>query len=474
MNVLRVRRVLFTVSTLAALAAVGNPRSIGAQTPGETAAGARLESARADSGTLIAFLRDMPKCGDLHMHLGGAIRPESWIRWAAADHLCFAIASSSLTNPPCDATDRVPAERLLTDSTLRATAVGAWSMSGWKPATESGADHFFATFAKTAAVGNSHLGQMLAEITSEAAAEHISYLELMSNPDEGSIPSIGAKLQWTGDFAAMRDSVIAAGVRDAIKKASSVVDRAERERREIQRCDTPAAERGCFVTVRYIYQGVRSRTPAPVFAQLVGAFEWPSIDPRFVSVNLVAPEHGDVAVRDFDLHMRMLDWLHNIYPNVPITLHAGELSVRVTSRETMRSHIRESVELGHASRIGHGVDVLEEDDSETLLNEMAKRHILVEVALTSNDMILGVHGSAHPLATYLAHGVPTALATDDEGVSSSDLTHEYFRAVMDQHSSYRTLKTMARNSIAYSFAPDTTKQRLQSELENAFDRFERP
>jgi adenosine deaminase len=104
---------------------------------------------------------------------------------------------------------------------------------------------------------------------------------------------------------------------------------------------------------------------------------------------------------------------------------------------------------------------------------MARRHVLVEIALTSNDVILGVRGPAHPLAAYLAHGVPVALATDDEGVSVSDMTLEYARAVSDQRLGYVALKTMARNSIAYSFAADSTKKRLQSELERAFDRFER-
>src|SRR5262249_47861481 len=151
----------------------------------------------------------------------------------------------------------------------------------------------------------------------------------------------------------------------------------------------------------------------------------PSIDRRYVSFNLVAPEHSDVATRDFDLHMRMIDFARATHASVPVTLHAGELSSLVTSRDAMRSHIRTSVELGHASRIGHGVDVMQEDDAESLLREMASRHVLVEIALTSNDVILGVRGTAHPLSAYLAHGVPVALVTDDEGVSVSDMTLEY-------------------------------------------------
>ena len=53
---------------------------------------------------------------------------------------------------------------------------------------------------------------------------------------------------------------------------------------------------------------------------------------------------------------------------------------------------------------------------------------LVEICLTSNDLILGVRGPQHPLPAYMRYGVPVALATDDQGVARSDMTHEYLRA----------------------------------------------
>ena len=46
---------------------------------------------------------------------------------------------------------------------------------------------------------------------------------------------------------------------------------------------------------------------------------------------------------------------------------------------------------------------------------MARRKVLVEICLTSNDLILGVRGEEHPLPVYLRYGVPVALATDDQG-----------------------------------------------------------
>ncbi len=441
-------------------------------TPGAAAASARLDSVRGDTTRVLEFLREMPKGGDLHTHLGGAIRAELIVDWAAADGLCFVPSTASLARPPCDGADRISANRFLTDTALRSRALDAWTMRNWKAGTESGADHFFATFGKTGAIGITRLGEMLADVTSRAAAQRVLYMEIMTNPDDGSIARLGLRLGPGTDYARMQARLDSAGVRDSLRAASARLDAAIRRQREIQRCGTPAADAGCDVTVRFIYQVTRSRNPEQVFAQLYAGMEWPALDSRFVSVNMVAPEHGPVAVRAFDLHMRMIDWLHASHPNVNLTLHAGELSEKVTDRSTMRSHIRQSVELGHASRIGHGVDALQEDDPESLFRLMLQRGVLVEIGLTSNDYILGVRGSAHPLAAYLARGVPVALATDDEGVSRSDMTHEYLRAVVDQKLDYPTLKAMARNSIDYSFAPDTTKARVRASLDSSFTRFE--
>ena len=138
----------------------------------------------------------------------------------------------------------------------------------------------------------------------------------------------------------------------------------------------------------------------------------------------------------------------------------------------MRDHIRKTIEIAGASRIGHGVDVMWEDDPLGLLREMAEKKIAVEICLTSNDLILGVRGARHPFSIYLQHGVPVAIATDDEGVSRSDITREYQRAVEGYGLSYSQLKQLVRNSIEYSFAAAEDKAHLRSELEQRFAAFE--
>jgi adenosine deaminase len=103
---------------------------------------------------------------------------------------------------------------------------------------------------------------------------------------------------------------------------------------------------------------------------------------------------------------------------------------------------------------------------------MKQKGIAVEVSLTSSDVILGVRGSRHPLRQLLRAGVPVALSTDDEGVSRTDLTNEYQRAVEEQGLGYAEIKAISRHSIDYSFLPDADKVRLRRRLDSAFQRFE--
>jgi adenosine deaminase len=96
---------------------------------------------------------------------------------------------------------------------------------------------------------------------------------------------------------------------------------------------------------------------------------------------------------------------------------------------------------------------MQESDPEALLRMMAKQNVLVEICLTSNDVILNVTGDHHPLPMYLKFGVPVALATDDPGVSRGDITQEFQRAAETYHLKYQDLKKFARASLEYSFLP---------------------
>jgi adenosine deaminase len=138
---------------------------------------------------------------------------------------------------------------------------------------------------------------------------------------------------------------------------------------------------------------------------------------------------------------------------VRVSLHAGELAPGLVPPEGLCCHIRLAVDNGQADRIGHGVDVMYEDQPYELLKNMADKGVLVEINLTSNEDILGVSGKHHPFQTYRKFGVPVALSTDDAGIERIDLTHEFLRAAETYALSYADLKELVRNSLEYSFLP---------------------
>jgi adenosine deaminase len=412
-----------------------------------------LNEARGNIGALYALLKEMPKGGDLHNHITGAVYAESLIQFAADSGLCIDRQSMALSQAPCQPS-QAEARQALSDPELYRTAIDAWSMRDLKPGTD-GHDHFFDTFSKFNAATEPHLSQILAEVTQRAADGNVQYMELMVSPDHGRVSALANKLGYDPDFIVMRSKLLDAGFANLVEDARKNLDAMEQGKNEQLRCvnEPEARVGGCSVHVRYIYTVPRALKPAQVFAHILMGFELASRDPRVVSLNLVQPEDWYVPMHDFRLHMRMVGYLKSVYPNVHLTLHAGELKPGIVPPDGLRNHIRESIEVGKAERIGHGVDVMYEENPHELLAMMARRNVMVEICLTSNEGILGVRGRQHPLAMYLKAGVPVALATDDEGVSRSEMTREYERAVLDQGLDYVTLKKMARTSLEHSFLP---------------------
>ncbi|HEX4111326.1 MAG TPA: adenosine deaminase [Stellaceae bacterium] len=428
--------------------------------PNPVEASARhLDAIRDQPAPLEAFLRRFPKGADLHNHLSGAIYAENFIRWAMADGLCIDKAKLALAYGPCVGS-LIPASAARDDKPLYASLVASFSMKDFVPDGETGHDHFFAAFDKFAAAESAREGDMLADALRQAARDHTVYLELMWSPGMPAARHLGKKIGWDPDFAKFRAKLMGAGIDDIVTETRHRMDEREARARALLHCADPALrEPACDVTVRYLAQIIRVFPPEQIFAQDVFAFRLIEADPRFVGLNIVGPEDDPISLHDYALHMRMFGYLHGVDPRVKMTLHAGELvlgqrgGLRRVRPEDLRFHVRQAVEVAHASRVGHGVDIEHEDDWRQLMAAMAAKHILVEINLTSNAQILRIVGNAHPFMTYWAAGVPVALSTDDEGVERIDLTHEYVRATREYHLSFAQLVTLSRNSIAYGFIP---------------------
>jgi adenosine deaminase len=437
--------------------------------------------------TLHAFLERMPKGADLHLHLSGAVYAETFLKDAGDDQACVDPAKLALVkNVGLNASG----QPLCPDSTIPATAIepplkpgmqklyddliDAMSMRSFVPVPGvSGHDQFFATFARWDALGSKHAGEWLDEVATRAAAQNEQYLEIMQTPSFGNAAAAGYKLGWPAplkpattaasslpddvagtslaELAALREKLLASGLRDDIALDKAQFDEALAERQRLEHCGTPSALPACSVEIKFIYQILRAFPPQQVFAQTLLGFEVMKIDPDVVGINYVQPEDAYLAMTEYRRQMRMLDYLHAVYPTAHISLHAGELAPGLVAPAGLRFHIREAIEQGHAERIGHGVDAMYETDPAALLKEMAAKHVMVEINLTSNDGILGVTAPYHPLPDYRAAHVPVSLNTDDEGVSRIDLTHEYVTAALEFGLSYSDLKNMARTGMEHTF-----------------------
>jgi adenosine deaminase len=444
----------------ASLFLAASTAALQAQPSAPEARAAHAYQAAEEAGPLAlrAFLVQFPKGADLHVHLSGAVYAETFIRDAGEDGLCVDPAALSFAKPPC-APPLVSAAQVPANQPLYDRLINAFSMRSFIPTPGfSGHDQFFSTFDRFGGLNKSHKGEWVDEVASRSAVQNQQYLELMETPTFSHAAALAAANPLNPDFAANRQKLLALGLRDEVDADREAVRSTEAHRRQIEHCDTPQAAPACQVEVRFIYQILRGFSPEQVFAQTLLGFETiqASIDahePGFAGINFVQPEDGVISMRDYTLQMKMLDFLHSIYPRVPISLHAGELAPGLVPPEGLRFHIRQAVELGHAQRIGHGVDVAYEDDAPGLLKEMAAQHVMVEINLSSNEGILGIKGAQHPFPLYRAAHVPVALSTDDEGVSRIDITTEYVRAALDYHLSYTDLKQLARTGMEHSFLP---------------------
>jgi adenosine deaminase len=455
---------------LPAVSTYGQATSKKKQTGTETdAAQAYLAAVKQGPLALRAFLEGFPKGADLHVHLSGAVYAETFIRDAGEDGLCVDTVALGFAKPPCTGSE-VPAQDLsgnisAANQTLYDKLVDSFSMRSSVPSAGwSAHDQFFATFGRFGGLSKAHAAEWVDEVVSRAASQNEQYLELMQTPSYSLAAQIAHQIGWNaqlaqGDlqaFAQFRQELLDHGLRDEVAADIDDARQAESGREKLEYCGTAQAAPACQVEVRYLYQILRGNPPEQVFAQALLGFETVQAsinakDDLWVGINFVQPEDGLISMRDYTLQMKMVGYLHSIYPNVHISLHAGELAPGLVPPDGLKFHVRQAVELADAERIGHGVDVMYEDDPQGLLKEMAQKHVMVEINLTSNDVILGIRGAQHPFPLYLAAHVPVALSTDDEGVSRIDLTNEYQRAAADYNLSYHELKQLARTGMEHAF-----------------------
>lgn len=435
-------------------------------TSNEAAAARAFDDALNDHAALRQFLKAMPKGGDLHTHPPGAVYAESMLAWASEEDsgICLIPEQTKLVlcnDPQDDGVEVVHTSVVLTDEPLRNRLIDAFSMrnvSTISPGNpRSGADHFFSTFERFIAVWRVYPDRSFAWQMETAAQQNVSYIEptwvtLVPNPADYGVTT-PLETGTDEDFAAYEQALLDGGFDAAVDQGREQLSATLDGARRVLRCDGDDPMLGCTVTVRHLGAVARVLPPELVFTQVMLHFMLAHEDDSSVGINILAPEHDRIAIQDYALHMRMMRYFKAKYPDVRLSLHAGELWLGLVETTDLDDHIATAISVAGAERIGHGIDIGYEDNSEELLAKMAREGIAVEVNLTSNKAILGVAGEDHPISTYLEAGVPVVLSTDDEGVLRSDMTLEYQTAATRHGLDYRALKKIARRSIEVSFLP---------------------
>jgi adenosine deaminase CECR1 len=179
----------------------------------------------------------------------------------------------------------------------------------------------------------------------------------------------------------------------------------------------------------------------------------------YVGVNMVGREDNG---KGYPLRfLPVLRELRRKYPDINLSIHAGEV-------DEPNHHVRDSLLLG-ARRIGHGVNLI--TDPETMLL-MRNGPYLVEINLISNLLLEYVSDySQHPFPEYLRTGIPVALSTDDRGMWDSNMSDEFFVAVKEFNLSWEEIVKVERNSLQYSFLDEPAKQRLLANFDRRIAAF---
>ncbi|MES2853009.1 MAG: adenosine deaminase [Bacteroidota bacterium] len=442
-----------------------------------------FEKIRNNEAELTAFFSQMPKGGDLHHHYSGSIYAEPLLQHAIADDFYLNTETMDVLKERPSNGNWEQFSTLKSNGTLDAykqKIMQKWSVKDYNYVDYPSDKLFFESFMKFEPAIKGNFGQGLLELKNRAISENVSYIETQLS----TIPTTMITDDLTQFNSRLRKLALAKDEKAITKSLDSLYNSFLKKDAE----SYATAFNTNFVaklhkdlkiddkqfTMRYQNFVLRFMEPVDLFKNLVIAFISADGSPLMAGVNIVSPEDGETSMKDYWLHMMMFKYCHSRYPNVKYTMHAGELTLGLVQPEELTWHIGAAVYTAGANRIGHGVAMAYEKDSYNLLRYMAKKSIPIEINLVSNEFILKVKESRHPLTLYKEFGVPIVISTDDAGILRTNMTEQYvLLAKRYKDVSYTDIKQFVYNSINYSFIKETSvKKQLLKDLDSRFKAFE--
>ena len=415
----------------------------------------KFKSEASDS-ELHEFLYEMPKGGDLHLHLSGSGFPEWWYELAIASEQSGYVYYTKVRLNNC----RLP-------------NWDSFSVRPYHLMYQTLVSHNWEKLSKC------ERGEfvLLSELDHNQKKAFLSSLKL-DLPHEGREEFFGAHWQRLGDLTAnpfligellakniiafaaegllyLEPQINSFGYRSPSGTTISSQEAVKLFSQRIQQEDV--VETG--VTVRFQQSILRFLPEAEDL--LRSAYEVVSNNDLYVAVNMVGREDNDKGHP-----LRFLSTLRDLrrsYSGVRLSIHGGEV-------DEPNYHVRDTILLG-AERIGHGLNLITDPETMRLM-----RHgpYLVEINLISNLLLEYVSDyDAHPFPEYLRTGIPVALSTDDRGMWDSTMTDEFFVAVKEFNLTWEEIKQLSRNSLKFAFVHEKKKTTLIDLYERNVEKFER-
>jgi len=162
---------------------------------------------------------------------------------------------------------------------------------------------------------------------------------------------------------------------------------------------------------------------------------------------------GDIRHIGMEAYTAVFQQAHEA--GLGITIHAGEAAPAES--------VRMAIEDLHATRIGHGIRSIEDENVLSLLRE---RDVLLEVCVTSNlQTRVATSIETHPIRKLIDARVRVSVNTDDPGISNIALTDEYKLLMREKDFDKSLFDALNRDALNAAFTTDERKMTLRSVFE---------
>lgn len=131
--------------------------------------------------------------------------------------------------------------------------------------------------------------------------------------------------------------------------------------------------------------------------------------------------------------------------------------------------MKDSIELCHAERLGHGIQAIKDEE---FVKELAEKKIPLEVCPTSNTFILKEFNGdikKHPVKKLFDAGVYITINTDDPTFFKCSLLDEYWNIYSGLNFSLDEIRQIIKNGFNAAFISSEEKEAYCAKVDSAWD-----